>query len=293
MKARPEYKMAASAIRSVNQEEGLTPQITLKSNKARDDLDPQKRNWLIWLSQNWETYFADNRHTVSWSSTQWHHQTSGNQPASGKPMLVKSASWRTPSLWDGSSWRDNSNWKWTKECAGFRAQMSKAILPATGGVHNPAVARTFVWSSCCPDLPVSQSSFAYRLVQFFLCVHFPCVDTHARHKHESCAPCVLSSALDLSVHVLLPAMYPLPWRSRRDHLPDSDRDYLESSGYFFSPRTSEAQGPRTPWRATWSLAAWPTPRSPQVMSPTSSWSWNWRRSPFPRIATRRPSTIRT
>ena len=48
MKARPEYKMAASAIRSVNQEEGLTPQIMLKSNTARDDLDPQKRNWLIW-----------------------------------------------------------------------------------------------------------------------------------------------------------------------------------------------------------------------------------------------------
>ena len=68
--------MAMSAMRSVNQEAGLEPQLRLKKNKTRDDLDPQKRGWVIWLSQNWETYFADNRHTVSWSSTQWHHQTS-------------------------------------------------------------------------------------------------------------------------------------------------------------------------------------------------------------------------
>ena len=67
----------------------------LKRNKTRDDLDPQKRGWVIRLSQNWETYFADNRHTVSWSSTQWHHQTSENQPAVGKPLPVKSDSWRT------------------------------------------------------------------------------------------------------------------------------------------------------------------------------------------------------
>ena len=103
MKARPGNKMVTNAIRSVNQEEGLTPQIMWKSNKARDDLD-------------WQT--------VSWSSTQWHHQTSGNQPVSGKPMLVNSDSWWTSSLWDDNSWQDNSNWKWTKEYWGFRAQMS-------------------------------------------------------------------------------------------------------------------------------------------------------------------------
>ena len=34
-------------------------------------------------------------------------------------------------------------------------------------VHNPAVASTFFWSSCCPYLPVSQCSSAYSLVQFF------------------------------------------------------------------------------------------------------------------------------
>ena len=73
MKARPDYQMATSAIKSVNQEAVLKRQSMLKSNKARNDLDPQKRNWLIWLSQNWETYFADNRHTATWSSSQWYH----------------------------------------------------------------------------------------------------------------------------------------------------------------------------------------------------------------------------
>ena len=49
-------------------EAGQKPQIARKSNKTRDDLDPQKKSeWLIWLSKNWETYFADDRHTASWS----------------------------------------------------------------------------------------------------------------------------------------------------------------------------------------------------------------------------------
>ena len=85
------------------------------------------------------------------------------------------------------------------------------------------------------SLLARQSVFVcVQLSPVFPCVHFPCVDTHTL-KHECCAPCVLCFALDLSVHVLLPAMSPLPWRSLRDHLPDRDRDYLESSDCF-SPR---------------------------------------------------------
>ena len=50
MKARPDYQMATSAMRSVDQEAGVKPQLMLKSNSARDDFDPRKRNWLTWLS---------------------------------------------------------------------------------------------------------------------------------------------------------------------------------------------------------------------------------------------------
>ena len=50
MKARPDYQMDTSAMRSFDQEAGVKPQLMLKSNKARDDFDPRKRNWLIWLS---------------------------------------------------------------------------------------------------------------------------------------------------------------------------------------------------------------------------------------------------
>ena len=74
MKARSDYYMATRAIESMNNEAGQKPQITSKTSKTRD-LDPQKREWLIWLSQNLETYVADDRHTVSWSSTQWYHRS--------------------------------------------------------------------------------------------------------------------------------------------------------------------------------------------------------------------------
>ena len=83
MKARPDYQMATSAIRSVHQEAGVKPQLMLKSNKARDDLDPQKRNWLTWFSFFGETYFADDRHTVSWSSTQSYHRSTDDTLAAG------------------------------------------------------------------------------------------------------------------------------------------------------------------------------------------------------------------
>ena len=71
MKASPDCHMALRAKVGMNKEAGQKPQIASKRNETRDDLDPQKREWLIWLSQNWETYFEDDRYTASWSSTQW------------------------------------------------------------------------------------------------------------------------------------------------------------------------------------------------------------------------------
>ena len=54
-----------------------------------------------------------------------------------------------------------------------RQPSAQRRTPSVRCVHNPAFARAFFWSSCCPDLPVSQSSSVCSLVQFFLCVHFP------------------------------------------------------------------------------------------------------------------------
>ena len=63
MKSRPDYHETTRAIISMNKEAGQNPQIAPRRNKCRDDLDPEKLTWLIWLSHNWKWYFAVNRHS--------------------------------------------------------------------------------------------------------------------------------------------------------------------------------------------------------------------------------------
>ena len=40
---------------------GQSPQIISRRSKCRDDLDPEKLDWLVWLSHNWTWHFAMNR----------------------------------------------------------------------------------------------------------------------------------------------------------------------------------------------------------------------------------------
>ena len=72
----PDYYKAMRAIISMNKEEGQNPRLMSHSNRCRDDLDHQKRQWLTWPSHNWNTHVEDKRHTDKWissSSTTWSH----------------------------------------------------------------------------------------------------------------------------------------------------------------------------------------------------------------------------
>ena len=59
----------------MNKAAGQNPQIISKRNKCRDDLDPEKLEWVIWLSHIWKWYFTVNRHS-DLNSTQRHQKKS-------------------------------------------------------------------------------------------------------------------------------------------------------------------------------------------------------------------------
>ena len=70
----------------------------------REDLDPEKIDWLIWLSHNWKWYFAVNR-ISGFNSTQWLHQKSTEAHASGnREAFIDDdrweANWWTTSWWE-------------------------------------------------------------------------------------------------------------------------------------------------------------------------------------------------
>ena len=102
MKGRPDCHETTRAIVSMNKQAGQNPQIISRINKCRDDLDPEKLNWLISLSQNWKWYFAVNRH-ADFNPTQGHHRESEKEHASGN----REALTHTSDDW----WK--ANW-WTK-----------------------------------------------------------------------------------------------------------------------------------------------------------------------------------
>ena len=81
-KSRPDNHETTRAIVSMNKEAGQNPQIISRRNICRDDLDPEKLEWLIWLSHNWKRYFAVNRRS-DLHSTQRHHREPEEEHASG------------------------------------------------------------------------------------------------------------------------------------------------------------------------------------------------------------------
>ena len=90
MKRRPDYHKTTRAIVSMNKEEGQIQESKRRHN-YREDLDPEKLDWLIWLSHNWKWYFAVNR-ISDLNSTQWHHQKPkiGWSACLGKPRSIHS-----------------------------------------------------------------------------------------------------------------------------------------------------------------------------------------------------------
>ena len=115
MKSRPDCHETTRAIVSMNKKAGWNPQIVSRRNKCRDDLDPEKLEWLVWLSYNWKWYFAVHEHSDE-NPIQMRHQESEDEPASGKreewtPISDKwwSASRWTDSWWEKSrcTWRDD------------------------------------------------------------------------------------------------------------------------------------------------------------------------------------------
>ena len=60
IKSRPDYNQTTRAIASMNKEAGQI-QESKRRHTYREDLDPEKLDWLFWLSHNWKWYFAVNR----------------------------------------------------------------------------------------------------------------------------------------------------------------------------------------------------------------------------------------
>ena len=89
VKSCPDYQKNTRAIVSMNKEAGQNPQIISRRIRYRDDLDPEKLEWLIWLSHNWKWHFAVNRHS-DLNSTQRHHRESEKRASLGKPRRIDS-----------------------------------------------------------------------------------------------------------------------------------------------------------------------------------------------------------
>ena len=78
IKTRPDYRNTTRAIVSMNKEAGQV-QESRRTPNYRDDLDPEKLKWLIWLSHNWKWYFAMNRVSDSTSTRSEQEHDSGNR----------------------------------------------------------------------------------------------------------------------------------------------------------------------------------------------------------------------
>ena len=111
IKSRPDYHQTTLAIVSMNKEAGQIQESKRRHN-YREDLDPEKLDWLKWLSHNWKWHFAENR-ISGLNSTQWRHQksveahASGNREAFTDDGRCKANRWTT-------SW-EKSRWTWYDE----------------------------------------------------------------------------------------------------------------------------------------------------------------------------------
>ena len=83
--------------------------------KCRDDLDPEKLEWLVWLSYNWTWYFAVHKH-LEVNPLQMRHQESEDEPASRnrEGWTPISDKWWSASRWT-ESWWEKSRPTWSED----------------------------------------------------------------------------------------------------------------------------------------------------------------------------------
>ena len=112
IKRRQDYHQTTRATVSMNKEAAQTQESKRRRN-YREDLDPEKLDWLVWLSHSWKWYFAVNQISAL-DSTQWHHQTSKEEHASGnREAFTHDDRWKTN--WWTTSWWETSRWPWNDE----------------------------------------------------------------------------------------------------------------------------------------------------------------------------------
>ena len=145
IQSRPDYQQTTRTIVSMNKEAGQI-QESKRRHIYREDLDPGKLDWLIWLSHNWKWYFAENR-ISGINSTQSLRQEPAEVLASGnREAFTNDDRWKA--TWWTTSWWEKSRWKWNDDVwgffvSGFRTHVVATAVCATECVHTLRVARTF------------------------------------------------------------------------------------------------------------------------------------------------------
>ena len=145
-KSRPDYHQTTRATVSMNIEASQIQESKRRHN-YREDLDPKKFDWLIWLSHNWKRYFAANQ-IPELNSTQWHHQKSTEEHASVNRETFTHddrwiANWWTASWWGRN--QDGHGMTKSKDFfldSGFGTHIVATAVCATGSAQTLHVART-------------------------------------------------------------------------------------------------------------------------------------------------------
>ena len=116
IKNRPDYHQTAGAIVSMNKESGQIQESKRRHNH-REDLDPEKLDWLLWLSRNWKWYFRGKPnlrfkfHTMALPKI-------SRSACFGKPRSIHDDDRWKANWWTTSSW-EKSRWEWNDEVYGF------------------------------------------------------------------------------------------------------------------------------------------------------------------------------
>ena len=138
IKSRPDYHQTTRAIVSMNKEAGQIQESKRRHN-YRENLDPEKLNWLIWLSHNWKWYFVVSR-ISGLNPTQRHHPKSPEAHASGnREAFTDNDRWE--GNWWTTSWWEKSRWKWDDEVWGFF--LSQDFAPTLVYTHSVSHAHFF------------------------------------------------------------------------------------------------------------------------------------------------------
>ena len=102
IQSRPDYQQTTRAVVSMNKEAGQTRESKRKRrHNYREDLDPEKFDWLFWLSHNWK----------------WSIQWPKISRSAYREAFIYDDRWKAN--WWTTSWREKSRWKWNDEVLGF------------------------------------------------------------------------------------------------------------------------------------------------------------------------------